>query len=303
MSKMKRFILYTVIFLSIIVAIDMTLGHSFSYLSKHAKGGETARSNYICNQTSEDILIFGSSRASHHYNSQIIEDSTKFTCFNCGQMGNGIILNYGRLLMILERYQPKMIIYDVTTGYDMNIGEDNHKYLGWLSPYYDHPGIKEIFQSVDKNSKYKMASRMFRNNSRFLNYTVAFFRPIQDTDIKGYQPMPPKKPSKVIPVGKPSEKDFVIDTLKIEYLKKFVQKCKDTKLVFAISPIWNGMSEKAMKPVMDFCKENDIELWNYANDSSYVHHQELFSDGSHLSPEGADKYTLDIIPRIREALE
>ena len=195
---MKRFLLYTLFFLSIIAVLDVTAGYCLSFLSEHAKGGETARSNYICNQTSEDILIFGSSRAAHHYNSQIIEDSTNLSCFNCGQMGNGIILNYGRLLMLTERYHPKMIIYDVTTGYDMIVSEDNHKYLGWLSPYYDRTGIKEIFQSVDKNSKYKMISRLFRHNSRFIRTIVDYYYPIQDSDIKGYQPMPPKKPSKII---------------------------------------------------------------------------------------------------------
>lgn len=287
----------------IIAVLDITIGNSLSYLSKHAKGGETARSNYICNQTSEDILIFGSSRASHHYNSQIIEDSTNLSCFNCGQMGNGIILNYGRLLMVTERYHPKMIIYDVKTGYDMFVSEDNHKYLGWLSPYYDRAGIKEIFQSVDKNSKYKMTSRLFRHNSRFTRSIVDYFHPLKDSDIKGYQPMPPKKTSKMIPVGKPSEKDYTIDSLKIKYLNTFVQHCKGTKLVFAISPIWNGMSEKGMKPVVDFCKKNKIELWNYANDSNYVHHQNLFCDGSHLSPEGADKFTLDIVKQIKETLK
>ena len=300
---MKRFIIYTFIFLGIITILDIAIGNSLSYLSRHAKGGETARSNYICNQTSEDILIFGSSRAAHHYNSQIIEDSTEFSCFNCGQMGNGIILNYGRFLMITERYHPKMIIYDVTTGLDMIVSEDNHKYLGWLYPYYDRIGIKEIFQSVDKNSNYKMTSRLFRHNSRFIRTIVDYYHPIQESDIKGYLPMPPKKPSKIIPVGKPSENDYTIDSLKIFYLNQFVKLCKGTKLVFAISPIWNGMSEKTMEPVIDFCQENKIELWNYANDSNYVHQQDLFCDGSHLSPEGADKFTLDIVKQIRETLK
>ena len=63
------------------------------------------------------------------------------------------------------------------------------------------------------------------------------------------------------------------------------------------------MSEKGMKPVIDFCKDNNIELWNYADDSNFVHHQDLFCDGSHLSPEGADKFTLDIVKQIRETLK
>ena len=131
------------------IVIDCVIGTMFSTLLAKAKGGNNARNNYINDYTTQDILIFGSSRAIHHYHPTIISDSTDMTCYNCGQDGNGVILNYGRLLMIGKRYKPKMIIYDVQNTFDLTAGEDNHKYLAWLKAYYDHEGVDNIFDSVD----------------------------------------------------------------------------------------------------------------------------------------------------------
>ena len=71
------------------------------------------------------------------------------TCFNCGQNGNGIVLFYGWWKVISERYHPKMIIYDITTDFDLLAG-DNHKYLGWLKEAYDRNGVKEVFLKARK---------------------------------------------------------------------------------------------------------------------------------------------------------
>ena len=59
----------------------------------------------------------------------MISDSLGVSCYNAGESGCGIILAYGRLLMILERYTPKAIIYEVTPDFDYLDGKDNHKYL------------------------------------------------------------------------------------------------------------------------------------------------------------------------------
>ena len=43
-----------------------------------------------------------------------MEDSLHMTCYNCGNDGSGIVLSYGRLLMVKERKTPKIIIQDDT---------------------------------------------------------------------------------------------------------------------------------------------------------------------------------------------
>ena len=125
---MKRFCIRIIILFLLLVAIDFVLGHFLQFVTNQIRIGGQGRDNYIANLANEDILVFGSSKAVHHYNPKIIEDSLGMSCYNCGQDGNGIILDYGRLLMIKERHQPKTIIVDVNPSFDL-ILNDNHKYL------------------------------------------------------------------------------------------------------------------------------------------------------------------------------
>ena len=149
---MKRFV-YKILLLALIIATcDVIFGEAMDYIVNHISVGGRARDNYICNSATEDIMIFGSSRAVHHYNAHMIQDSLGMTCFNCGADGNGIILSYGRLLMLKERHQPKIIIHDVNPEYDLYVN-DNTKYLGNLKLRYERGGISSIFdKSVPKSS-------------------------------------------------------------------------------------------------------------------------------------------------------
>ena len=79
---MRTFILKVLTFLLIMVVVDVCIGYAFGYLASHPKGGDNARNNYICESTHEDILIFGSSKAIHHYNPLIFSDSLKMSCYN-----------------------------------------------------------------------------------------------------------------------------------------------------------------------------------------------------------------------------
>ena len=121
-----KFIRKIALFFLLLIVLDFSIGQAFNYMSVHSKGGYVAHHNHIIDKTHEDILIFGSSRAIHHYNPEIISKDLNMTCYNAGQDGNGIILFYGWWKLISQRYHPKLIIYDITTGFDLQ-KNDNHK--------------------------------------------------------------------------------------------------------------------------------------------------------------------------------
>ena len=87
-------------------------------------------------------------------------------CYNCGYDGNGIILNYGLYKMLSERYSPKVIIYEITSAFDLLKG-DNKRFLKVMRPFYDRTGIDSIFFNVDETERFKNISRMYRYNSFF----------------------------------------------------------------------------------------------------------------------------------------
>lgn len=288
---MRIFWIKLLFFGLLLLGIDRIAGYIFSYMSNHAKGGFVAHNHYIIDKTNEDVLVFGSSRALHHYNPNIIEDSLNTTCFNCGQEGSGIIQNYGFWTMIKEHYHPSLIIYDITDGYDLLEGEDNHYFLNWLKEFYSRKGIPEIFYSVDKTERYKMLCQMYRYNSKFHQVIGDFIYPVYKVKEKGYIPldgeMDPMKINKNYDVNVP----FSFDKLKIYYLNKLVAELGETKLVFVVSPSWYNVNIEHFKPVEKICRDNNIAFYNYSNIDGFVHNNTYFKDGLHMNSLGADEFT------------
>lgn len=296
---MRKFLIRIFVFACLLFAVDTLAGIVFPRLVADAKGGDNWRNNYICDSTKEDVLVFGSSRAIHHYNPQIIEDSLGMSCYNCGQDGNGIILNYGRLMMIGHRYAPKVILLDVLPGFDLLAGNDNHKYLGWLRAYYDREGIPQIFASVDKTEKYKMMSNLYRYNSRFVQIVSDCVRPLQASGIKGYRPLEGEMDSMKVSKKKAARQEVTFDSLKLGYWGRLTPLMGSSRIVVVISPTWDGMDRAEYLPIERMCKEKGLPFINFADDPKYLHNYAYFKDGAHLNSRGADEFTRDLVAELR----
>lgn len=296
---MKRHLIKILLFVLILALIDVVTGAVFSRLTEYARGGDTARNEYICDRTSEDVLVFGSSRAIHHYNPEIITAMTGMTCYNCGQDGNGAILNYGRFHLIAQRYHPKMVLYDVIPEFDLQEGEDNTKFLGWLRPYYDRQGIDSLFISVDPTEKYKMMSQMYRYNSRFIQILSDCIHPVQDNGFNGFSAIEKEMDKMKISSGKRSPGEAACDSLKLYYLNKMIDEAADTRFVMIVSPYWDGMDPALIQPVKVLCQERGILFLDFSNDPKYLHQDIYFADGSHLNARGVDEFTRDVISRLK----
>ena len=295
---MIKFLLRTISFFVCIFIIDFFAGKCLSIMVKHAKGGDNGRNNYICDVVESDVLIFGSSRAIHHYNPNIISDSLGLSCYNCGQDGNGSILNYGRYQLICQRYHPKLLIYDIMPRYDLLEGEDNQKYLGWLKAYYDRPGIAELFEAVDFTEKYKMCSNMYRYNTKFIQIISDFLSPRQSKGINGFRPI--NKEMDLMKVPKNNTKGiYNEDSLKLYFLNKMIDTSSDTKVVFIVSPSWNGMDTASIEPIRKICLQKKIPFYDFSNAPKYLHKNIFFRDGNHLNAKGADEFTKDLIKYLR----
>lgn len=267
----------------------------------HTNGGINGRNNYICNEVNEDVLVFGSSRAQHSYNPEIISDSLGLSCYNCAQNANGIILAETRYQLILQRYTPKMLIYDITPNFDFLGGEDNHKYLGWLRAYYDKNGVSDVFETIDKTEKYKMISKMYRHNSKFLALISDYIHPLTGMGKKGFRPYHEEMDTmKLRNRTSKKEAPIIYDSVKLYYLKKLIEDSKYTKVVFVISPWWYGADSVIYQPIHKLCSEYNIPYIDFSNHPKYVHHNEFFKDGSHLNAKGADEFTRDLVIEIKK---
>lgn len=303
---MKKFILKTIVLAIIVIGIDFLVGKTCSFMMTHVVGGDTKRMNTIADELKDDFVIFGSSRAIHHYDPLIIQDSLGMDCYNAGRNGNGIIFSYGQYKLLSSRYHPRIIIYDVEINFDLT-DDDKTKYLDWLKRYYERPGIDSIFWSVDKTMRFKMLSQMYRYNGTIISFASDCVNPMQD-DIKGYRPLDGEM--KYEPMAKANdekENEIVYDSLKLAYWQRLVTDCKNsgTTLVFALSPLYKAKPQDAEKfrLLIDMAKKNGIPFINHYADTTYSTKREYFEDSYHMNRQGATAYTKAVIKEIREILQ
>jgi len=296
---MKKFLLKALLFFACVVMMDLAFGQFFSFLRTHAKGGSTANCEYIANRATDDIIILGSSRATHHYVPQIIEDSLGISCYNCGEEGNGIVLAYGRFKMLTNRYKPKLIIYEMTPGYDYGTVDPNNKYLGYLRPYYAKDGVSELFDDFDYElSPLKMQSKMYQNTGKLLPNVIdnIIFR----DNMRGYSPLDGKLNANMVKKVE-AKKCEEVDSVKLKYVEKIIidAKCLNIPIIFMISPSYGLDSDiSSYEPEIALCEKHEIPYYNFINYRPIAVDADCFQDVGHMNNYGAMIYTKMLVNEI-----
>lgn len=292
---MRNFLIKIAFFFIAVAMVDVLFGFACQYMNDHSKGGGVKSRYYVCKESNEDVLVFGSSRAKHHYVPAIIEDSLGMTCYNTGEDGNGIIYCYGVLKMITQRYSPKLIIYDVA-GFDI-FEDDNMKYLDLMKPYYYEPQIDSIFWSVEPKTRLMMLSNLYRYNTTCLRVLGNYIHPINCYPkgycalhkIMNYEP--------AINRFKPRN----VDSLKIKYFEKFIQlvQAKDIKLICCVSPSYKAPKENPLyESIICLCSQYDVPFINYESDPEISIDKDCFEDRIHMNDTGARKYTSKLMDYV-----
>lgn len=290
---MKKYITYILAFFVAVVAIDQTVGMVGDYMQHHSKPGPNKQFDDLCLNDVYDVLIMGSSRAHHHYVPQILEDSLELDVYNAGYDGNGVILSYGILQMILERYKPKCIIYDVEPAFDIDVYKpDNNRtrYLSLLKRYYRHKGVKIVLKDISWKTWIMSYSGIYRYNSVFLNSIREYLRG-GTVFAKGYQPLTGEMQSETNKSEIGSKP--ILDSVKVSYLHRFIQCSKenDIKLILALSPKYGVENDRVQLFVHDLAEQYDIPIIDYYSDDYFQDNMKLFKEPMHLNNSGAMRYS------------
>ena len=299
---MKHFLAKIVVFALVFALVDFAAGSALKAAYNRVSKGDCGRNNYMMKALKDkDILVFGSSRAIHQYNPVIIGKNLDMSCYNCGEDGMGIILSYARLNAILSRYTPKMIIYDFEKSYDMNEG-DNHRYLGKLKPYYPDYEIDSVFNVISSTERFKMLSHLFRYNSQLVDIAIGLLSSSPDADDK-YTYWPLMNTMDYEPEPQ-SVFDLSIDPIKMDYLCRFIDKCKEKniRLIFTVSPTYHADCIDFQSILSKVTNNRQVKVLNHYSDSTFSAHKELFSDVTHLNKSGAYEYSTVISNEIKQML-
>ena len=297
---MKKFILHILWFFAIVAVVDIALGLFFSYMQRTAAGG-TSVEYHVCKEGDEDILIMGSSRASHHYVSRLISDSLGMSCYNGGQDGNGIIMQYGRWKLLSKRHVPKLIVYDVEPAFDLAVN-DNERYVDRLKPFTDDCDVKTYVVGLFPMERWKLISHMYRYNYKFLEILFDYTKG-NDPNC-GYKPLfghirqdMIEKP-KASPAG-----NMVVDEKKYEMLCKLVEEvqAEGSHIIFVSSPYWQSLAAPDLRAIQKISEKYGVPFYNYY-DSTFSSNPDWFADSMHLNDDGAMAFTGEIVGRIRDII-
>jgi len=298
---MKKFFVWLTVFIISVVLVDCIFGLYCRFLCTHAKGGYTKAHEYVAYHCNQDVIILGSSRATHHYKPVVLSDSLKMTCYNCGMDGNGILFEYSRFLMLINRYTPKVIIYDVCDSYDVKV-DDHSRYLGWQRRYWNISGVEDVISDIDKKERYKLYSNLYRYNGLFVQMTIDNMKPTVHIEPDGYMPLWGEMDYKT--TNQRNDSIIQWDELKHKYFNKLVEECRQKNIVlfFAYSPMYKARSSVKFNEVTRFCAENNIPLLDYYADKRYSNTKAYFHDTSHMNDDGATSYTKEIASLIKSFL-
>lgn len=285
---MKKFIINIFLLFAIVLVTDYSVGIIGDYLQTHARGGTTKRINDLVMNDKHDVIILGSSRARHHYDTPYLSDTLGVDVYNAGFDGNGVVLAYGLLSLVFERYKPDLIVYDVEPFFDIYqyAPDNNHKrYISVQKSYFRNETIGSIIRDISLEEWYKVHSGLLRYNSKLFIMGIDYLQ-TRYTNSCGFEPIYGEYAGGKVNNG---EEEYILDSFKLSYLEKLIllsEKYKTT-LVFVVSPRLGQENSAAIQPAIELCKRyNILFIDDYAN-PEFMMHQEWFKDPKHLNSKGA----------------
>ncbi len=299
---MRRFLLSVLVFFAAVTVIDLGVGLAGDYLRTHSKGGRTKALEDLVSKDTHDVLILGSSRALHHYDTPFLSDTLGLDVYNAGQKGHGIIFADGILEMALKHGKPRLVLVDIEPAFDIYVSpEDNadKRYISLLKSYYRDPDVGNLLKDVSQEEWLKAHSGMFRYNTCFLTM-LADYLVKKETPRDGYVPLHGVMTTEP-PVPDSPKKS--LDSLKIKYLRRIISLSRSAgvPLVFAASPKY--ASQDDFTPLKELCKEENIPFWDYHDCQQIALHKEFFQEAVHLNADGARAYSRLVANDIRALIK
>lgn len=298
---MLKFILKILIFSILIAVVDVLFDFGYNHLRSKATSGQTYKYEYIANVCNDDIIILGSSKADHHFVPSVFVDSLGSSCYNAGEMGCGTIPAYVRYKMISQRKLPKLIIYELTPGFDYLQGNSYSQYLGSLRQYTTKDDVQKIYLDFcDRLESLRILSSMYRNNSTLVTTFKDILRP--QNDFNGYEPLFGQiEQCKVEEKNEVITMESIIDTLLLSYLERLIVETKkdEVPMVFTISPTYSGKISRDYRLAFQLAAKYEVPVFNCIDNQTFVNNPDLFQDELHLNHTGAIAFSNYIVSKVR----
>lgn len=303
MKQRKKIIISLTAFCVCFFVLDYVIGLWFDNVRHNLPmdGERTAKAEYVINKVEADIVIIGSSRAQSHYDTKVFCDSIpNMTVFNCG--GDGQKFWYCDIITncILDRYNPKLIIWDFRLQ-DLDQYAEN---LSLLYPYFkENDYIKRRLLEREPLLKYQLWLNTYRYNgsgSRIL--TASRLPKDYGKDKLGYSGHKPLKTISMV-FNDLNYMPKSPDSEKVESLEKTLVRAKEKGIpvVLSISPVVNKIKGKntTIESIRSVCNKHNVKFINDSQLEGFVGDSSKAYDSGHLNSEAAAEFTKLLINQLR----
>ena len=300
------FVLRCLAVLAIVAFLDLLCHFTMDQIRKKALLAQPDNfemtSYYGVEMASEDVLVLGASAATHHYIPAALEDSLHMSARNLGKDGAFLYCQVCQLSLILERYVPKLIIWDIRDDYlSHNLDWGDYLEIRDYWPYPLNDFSKTILKEMGAAEQFSLHSWLYRYNSKLPEYLFAFVS--GRNSLQGYVPLPADASFAVEIDTTPA--DTTVHPLKAQLLEKALSLCleKGCRVVLFTSPrlAEDGIAEsEPYRMLCEIAERLGVPYYNYHQDPRFFGDLSLFRDVDHLNENGASLYTRCVIHDILE---
>lgn len=293
------------LFLLILFAADFAIGMLLKKLYFSQESGLEARTIYAVEKANEDLVILGSSRASHHYVPEVLEEELKLSSYNAGREGNFILYHNAVLQSMASRYQPRIVVLDILNK-EFSVNQDSYDRLANLMPFYrSYPAIRPVIDLRGPFEPIKNLSFIYPYNSKLQAIVMGNLEmnKKRKQDFKGFIPLN-RVMDREATISKDTA-DYPVDTLKVRSYRQLLETCKQKGIALYVicSPYYDQVlrADKSVRIAREIAEQYGVPFWDFSNDTNFLGKPEIFDDKNHLNEKGAKLYSRMIARRIAGA--
>jgi hypothetical protein len=295
-NNYKVLLIKLFIMTAVIISVDAVAGLGLKNIFNKQKKGKYYKVTHAIKNAKEDILIFGSSHASEHFDAPLMQKLTLNTVFNFGNQGQSLLYVYPLVKLVLAYHKPLLIIVNLDYN-ELQFKSEAYERLSILLPYYH---INEVIDSaialMPYNEDLKCHSFLYRYNSTLGNIMLNISGKKLISN-QGYEPIAGNicRVNGIEKIENPTNASS-FDQNKIKYLVMLISAAHkaNVKLLITTTPIYNyNANQKNIykEKLRQILNGLDVKYLDYGTNANFKGKCQYFSDDTHLNPQGADKWT------------
>lgn len=296
---MKKFLIIIAVGFLLAVGLDRLVGRALEKMFDNAEVGEQGRINYVLNDVDAPILVFGTSKALHHYVPQVIIDSTGLEFYNCGFEAQGIMTNYAMIRCITQRYQPRLIVYELDYHYDIELDKytSNVAKVRRMSQLKCRDSLLCVF---DPWERLRMKSRIYPYNSALIELVLNRYRNSNYDSPENDRGYIPQHKTLSPDAHDDWNEPIVTDSLKLRLLADLIERYHDRLILFS-SPTYppRPRIDQMYAPVREMAARYDVPIYVMGADTTFARKPHLWDDIIHLNDDGAHLYSAKVAHFIK----